>query len=95
LAGRYRDGRSHSGGCEALLTFLPSIYLSGLLFPITPPAAQVLAGVIPLTYYLRVVRGIVLTGIGVEYLWPDLLPLAAFGAVVFALAVLRFRKQLG
>jgi ABC-2 type transport system permease protein len=44
---------------------------------------------------LRVVRGIVLTGIGVEYLWPDLLPLAAFGAVVFALAVLRFRKQLG
>jgi ABC-2 type transport system permease protein len=80
----------------AFLTFMPSIYLSGLLFPIEgmPPAAQVLASVIPLTYYLRVVRGIVLKGIGVDYLWPSLLPLAAFGAVVFTLAVLRFRKQL-
>jgi ABC-2 type transport system permease protein len=51
--------------------------------------------VIPLTYYLRVVRGIVLKSIGLEYPWPNLLPLAAFGAVVFTLAVLRFRKQLG
>ena len=81
----------------AFLTFLPSIYLSGLLFPIEgmPRGAQLLAGMIPLTYYLRVVRGIVLKGIGLEYLWPNLLPLAAFGAVVFTLAVLRFRKQLG
>jgi len=80
----------------AFLTFMPSIYLSGLLFPIEgmPRGAQVLASVIPLTYYLRVVRGIVLKGIGVEYLWPSLLPLAAFGAIVFTLAVLRFRKQL-
>lgn len=80
----------------AFLTFLPSIYLSGLLFPIEgmPRAAQYLASVIPLTYYLRVVRGIVLKGIGLEYLWPNLLPLAAFGAIVFSLAVLRFRKQL-
>jgi len=80
----------------AFLTFMPSIYLSGLLFPIEgmPRGAQVLASVIPLTYYLRVVRGIVLKGIGLEYLWPSLLPLAAFGAIVFTLAVLRFRKQL-
>ena len=78
------------------LTFLPSIYLSGLLFPIEgmPRGAQYIAAVIPLTYYLRVVRGIVLKGVGLEYLWPNLLPLAAFGAVVFTLAVLRFRKQL-
>ena len=80
----------------AFLTFMPSIYLSGLLFPIEgmPTGAQLLASVIPLTYYLRVVRGIVLKGIGLEYLWPSLLPLAAFGAIVFTLAVLRFRKQL-
>ncbi len=80
----------------AFLTFMPSIYLSGLLFPIEgmPRAAQYLAHVIPLTYYLRVVRGIVLKGIGLEYLWPQLLPLIAFGAVVFTLSVLRFRKQL-
>jgi len=80
----------------AFMTFLPSVYLSGLLFPIEgmPPGAQYLAAVIPLTYYLRVVRGIVLKGIGLEYLWPELLPLIAFGAVVFTLSILRFRKQL-
>lgn len=80
----------------AFLTFLPSIYLSGLLFPIEgmPPAAQLLAGVIPLTYYLRIVRGIILKGIGLEHLWPSLLPLVVFGAVIFTLSVLRFRKQL-
>jgi ABC-2 type transport system permease protein len=80
----------------AFLTFLPSIYLSGLLFPIEgmPAGARYLASVIPLTYYLRVVRGIVLKGIGLEYLWPQVLPLVAFGATVFSLSVLRFRKQL-
>ena len=80
----------------SFMTFLPSIYLSGLLFPIEgmPPGAQYLAAVIPLTYYLRIVRGIVLKGIGVGYLWPQVLPLVAFGAVVFTLSVLRFRKQL-
>jgi ABC-2 type transport system permease protein len=80
----------------AFLTFLPSIYLSGLLFPIEgmPRAAQYLAHVIPLTYFLRIVRGIVLKGVGIDVLWPQLLPLIAFGAIVFTLAVLRFRKQL-
>jgi drug efflux transport system permease protein len=80
----------------AFLTFLPSIYLSGLLFPIEgmPRGAQYLAAVIPLTYFLRIVRGVVLKGVGITYLWPNLMPLVAFGAVVFTLSVLRFRKQL-
>jgi ABC-2 type transport system permease protein len=80
----------------AFLTFLPSIYLSGLLFPIEgmPAAAQYLSMLIPLTYYLRIVRGIVLKGIGLEYLWTQLLPLILFGAVIFTLAILKFRKQL-
>ncbi len=80
----------------SFLTFLPSIYLSGLLFPIEgmPEGAQYIAHLIPLTYYLRIVRGIVLKGVGLDYLWPNLLPLLAFGAVVFTLSVLRFRKQL-
>jgi ABC-2 type transport system permease protein len=80
----------------SFMTFLPSIYLSGLLFPIDgmPLGAQWLAAIIPLTYYLKVVRGIVLKGIGIEYLWPEVLPLAVFGAVVFTLSVMRFRKQL-
>jgi ABC-2 type transport system permease protein len=59
-----------------------------------PRGAQVLAHLIPLTYYLRVVRGIVLKGVGLESLWPSLWPLVIFGAVVFTLSILRFRKQL-
>ena len=80
----------------AFLTFLPSIYLSGLLFPIEgmPTGAQYMAAIIPLTYFLRIVRGIVLKGVGFESLWPSFLPLVAFGAVIFTLAVLKFRKQL-
>src|SRR5437773_4397181 len=78
------------------LTFLPSIYLSGLLFPIEgmPVVAQYLSAVIPLTYFLRIVRGIVLKGVGFSYLWPSLVPLLIFGAVIFTLAVLKFRKTL-
>src|SRR3990170_2987206 len=80
----------------AFLTFLPSIYLSGLLFPIEgmPTAAQYLASIIPLTYFLRIVRGIVLKGVGFGYLWPNLVPLIIFGVVIFSLAVLKFRKTL-
>ncbi len=80
----------------AFLTFLPSIYLSGLLFPIEgmPTGAQYLSAIIPLTYFLRIVRGIVLKGVGFEYLWPSFMPLVVFGAVIFSLAVLKFRKQL-
>jgi len=80
----------------AFLTFLPSIYLSGLLFPIEgmPAAAQYLTSVIPLTYFLRIVRGIVLKGVGFEYLWPNLVPLVIFGVAIFSLAVLKFRKTL-
>jgi ABC-2 type transport system permease protein len=80
----------------AFLTFLPSIYLSGLLFPIEgmPWGAQYLAAVIPLTYFLRIVRGIVLKGVGFSYLWPHLIPLLIFGVVIFSLAVFKFRKTL-
>ncbi len=80
----------------AFLTFLPSIYLSGLLFPVEgmPAGAQYLSAIIPLTYFLKIVRGIVLKGVGLEYLWPSFLPLVAFGGAIFGLAVLKFRKQL-
>ena len=78
------------------LAILPSIYLSGLLFPLEgmPEPAQYFARILPITYFLRIIRGIVLKGIGLADLWPDVWPLVAFGAVIFTLAVLRFRKSL-
>ncbi len=80
----------------SMLAILPSIYLSGLLFPIEgmPEPAQYLARILPITYFLRIVRGIVLKGIGLDELWPDVWPLVAFGVVIFTLSVLRFRKSL-
>jgi ABC-2 type transport system permease protein len=78
------------------LAILPSIYLSGLLFPLEgmPASAQFIARLLPITYFLRVIRGIVLKGIGLAEVWPDVWPLIVFGAVIFTLAVLRFRKSL-
>ena len=80
----------------SMLAILPSIYLSGLLFPIEgmPVPAQYLAGILPVTYFLRIVRGIVLKGIGLDELWPDIWPLVVFGVVIFTLSVRRFRKSL-
>jgi ABC-2 type transport system permease protein len=49
---------------------------------------------LPITYFLRIIRGIVLKGIGLADLWPDIWPLVVFGAVIFTLAVLRLRKSL-
>jgi len=76
---------------------MPMIYLSGFIFPIEnmPAWIQPFAYLIPLTYFLEIVRGIFLKGIGLEILWPQALALFAWGAVVLALATLRSSKRLG
>ncbi|UWX04420.1 ABC transporter permease [Pseudoxanthomonas sp. NC8] len=76
--------------------FLPSILLSGFMFPFSgmPWAAQWLAELLPLTHFMRLVRGIMLRGAGLWELWPDVLALLAFAAVMMTAAVLRFRKRL-
>jgi ABC-2 type transport system permease protein len=76
---------------------MPMIYLSGFVFPIEnmPRVIQLATYVIPLRYFLIIVRGIFLKGIGLELLWPQALALASWGAVVLLLAVARSRKQAG
>jgi ABC-2 type transport system permease protein len=73
----------------------PMIYLSGFIFPIEnmPPIIQLFTYLIPLRYFLIIVRGIFLKGIGLELLWPQAAALAAWGAIVLALAVARSRKR--
>ena len=80
----------------SFIMVLPSVYLSGLLFPLEgmPEPAQWLAALLPLTYYLKIIRGIILKGVGVGHLWGQIFPLAIFGAVIFTASVLRFRKSL-
>jgi ABC-2 type transport system permease protein len=76
--------------------FLPQILLSGFMFPFAgmPVAAQYAAEVLPLTHFLRLVRGIMLRGADLTELWPSLAALGVFIAIVLALAVSRVRKRL-
>ncbi|HTJ27636.1 MAG TPA: ABC transporter permease [Candidatus Limnocylindria bacterium] len=75
---------------------LPSMLLSGFIFPVAgmPTALQWASYLVPLTYYQTIVRGIIIKGIGWEYLWPQIALLTCFGLAVFAVAVLRFRKRI-
>ena len=79
-----------------LFLFLPSILLSGFMFPFAgmPRPVQWLAEVLPLTHFLRLVRGIMLRGASLWELWHDALALLAFIVVMMTLAILRFRKRL-
>lgn len=76
--------------------FLPSILLSGFMFPFRgmPDWAQALGLAIPVTHFLRVVRGSVLKGVGLENAGPSLLALLSFVLVVGALAMFRYRTTL-
>ena len=80
----------------SLMILLPSILLSGFVFPVEsmPKLAQWISALLPLTYYLRIVRGIVVKGIGMEYLWPDTVILAAMGVFTLVIASSRVRKTL-
>jgi ABC-2 type transport system permease protein len=73
----------------------PMIYLSGFIFPIEnmPKVIQYATYIVPLRYFLVIVRGIFLKGIGLRLLWPQAAALAAWGAVVLSLAVMRSRKR--
>lgn len=75
---------------------LPSILLSGFMFPYAgmPVAAQWLAEVLPMTHFLRLIRGVMLRGASLWELWQDVLYLTAFIAVMMSTAVARFSKRL-
>jgi ABC-2 type transport system permease protein len=76
--------------------FLPSILLSGFMFPFRgmPGWAQWIGEVLPLTHFLRFIRGVMLKGNDWPQLWPHLWPLLLFTAVVLAIGLKRFRRTL-
>jgi ABC-2 type transport system permease protein len=76
--------------------FLPNILLSGFMFPFQgmPRWAQFLGNVLPLTYFNRLIRGIMLKGNGLHASWPNIWPLIAFAVIVMTIAVLTYRTTL-
>jgi ABC-2 type transport system permease protein len=77
-------------------TMLPTVFLSGFFFPLAamPPVLQAISYVIPLRYYLIIIRSIVLKGVGASSLQGEILALAIFGLAMMGAAALRFRKRL-
>ena len=80
----------------AFLFLLPNILLSGFMWPreAMPAAARYVGIFLPLTHYLRLVRGIILKGNGLTELWPQLLGLAVFAFLFFMFSTWRFSKTL-
>jgi ABC-2 type transport system permease protein len=76
--------------------FLPSLLLSGFMFPFRgmPVWAQHVGEVLPLTHFLRIVRGILLKGNGLPEIWPNLWPLMLFMVVVISFGLKRFKQTL-
>jgi ABC-2 type transport system permease protein len=75
---------------------LPQILLSGFMFPFRgmPGWAQVIGEALPATHYIRLMRGIMLKGVGVQELWADVWPLWLIMGLMVLLALLRFRQTL-
>jgi ABC-2 type transport system permease protein len=77
------------------LLLLPNILLSGFMFPreAMPEPAQWIGAALPLTYFLEIMRGILLKGTGLRVLWPEALALVGFSVGLIGLSVVRFRKS--
>lgn len=90
-------GRTQAQAMQGSFFFLlPNVLLSGFMFPreAMPLFAKLLGAVLPLTYYLQLIRGVLLKGAGLTELWPQSLALVAFALVFFTFATQRFSKTL-
>jgi len=75
----------------------PMMQLSGFAFPIAnmPKVVQFVTYFLPLRYFMTIIRGIFLKGVGMASLWRDSLSLFVLGCVILGIAISRFRKRLG
>jgi ABC-2 type transport system permease protein len=78
-----------------LATFLPGFLLSGFAFPINnmPAVIRAITYVVPARYFIRILRGIYLKGVGIKVLWPDILFLIMFTFIMVALASAKFKRK--
>lgn len=85
---------------EAMLTvfmsILPSIFLSGFIYPLAamPMVLQGISYLIPLRYFLTIIRALMVKGVGLESILPDVIAMTIFGVLIMGAAALRFRKRL-
>lgn len=79
-----------------MLFILPSVLLSGFVFPrdAMPIFIKLAGNLVPLTYFLNISRGIILKGVGFEYLYSDIIALGSFMTILLIMACIKFRKRL-
>lgn len=79
----------------AIFILLPSVLVSGAVFErsLMPEPMQIFGYFIPLTFYIEILRGIIIRGAGVAELWPFIVPMLAYGAIIFVLASVRFARS--
>jgi len=77
--------------------FLPSTLLSGFMFPreAMPVLFQAIGDLLPLTFYLQIMRGIILKGVGLNFLWSQVFALSGFIVAVLTASILKFQKKIG
>jgi ABC-2 type transport system permease protein len=82
---------------STFVVMMPQIYLSGFVFPIQnmPEIFQWITYAIPLRYYVIVLRGVFLKGVGLEVLWPEGLAMVILATIIITFARLRYRVRLG
>jgi len=80
----------------SFFVFLPSVMISGFMFPreAMPQFFYWLGTLLPLTFYLQILRGIILKGVGITVLWTQIFALTVFISVVFTIAIKKFQKKL-
>lgn len=78
------------------VSILLTTMLTGLFYPraTMPPVVQAVGNLIPVTYFIRIARGIITKGVGISFMWNDVLILAIYGAVVIVFAAMTFKKRL-
>jgi ABC-2 type transport system permease protein len=82
---------------SAQFVLVPNVLLSGFMFPIEsmPLGMQWFTAILPMRYFLVIVRGIMMKGLGIVDLWGQVIPLAALGVLIFSISWLRFRRVFG
>ena len=73
-----------------------SMLLTGVVYPrnTMPFIPRLIGSVLPLTYFIRISRGVIMKGVGISFLWSDALALVVYGCLVFSIAALNFKKRL-
>jgi ABC-2 type transport system permease protein len=90
-------GTQQQAALTAQFVLVPNMLLSGFMFPIEsmPKIMQYFTTILPMRYYLVIVRGIIMKGLGFADLWNEALALGILGLIIFAISWLRFRKVFG